>query len=401
MKSRLLALLLALVLSACAAVDVRDSRGKTPLYAAAESGDLSEVRRLVEAGSNMESLNFYPPDTPAVIRWIPGSWFTAGYRPLHAAAEKGHADVVKYLLINGADANPRSKQAETPLWVAARSHDDATVAEILAEHRAEVDAVDVQGVSPLIVAAETGHPAMVRFLLSKGALVERRSHDGRTALHHAAENGHEDVVEALLESEASPNQAMNDGRTALQVAVLGEHHGVVRMLLESGADPNQHREGTTPLLIAAAYSGHTESARLLLEYGAEADRTSEGWTALHHAANNNHADIVAALLQCGADIELREPESHQTALQMAVQAGHVEVVRVLLEYGADPDATIPPETPPLARAAREGYLEIVKLLVLFGADVNIKDGAWTPLRFAELGNHQAVADFLRESGGTY
>jgi ankyrin repeat protein len=59
---------------------------------------------------------------------------------------------------------------------------------------------------------------------------------------------------------------------------------------------------------------------------------------------------------------------------------------------------VSPLSPPLARAAREGYLEIVQLLITFEADVNIQDGNWTPLRYAEFGNHDAVVALLREHG---
>jgi ankyrin repeat protein len=97
-------------------------------------------------------------------------------------------------------------------------------------------------------------------------------------------------------------------------------------------------------------------------------------------------------------VNQQDSESNQTALQKAVEENHVEVVRVLLENGADPDATVPPLSPPLARAAREGYLEIVQLLITFEADVNIRDGNWTPLRYSEFGNHEAVTKLLREHG---
>lgn len=399
MNARHLTLSLALLLPACSGVGVRDSDGKTPLYLAAERGDLSEVRRLVENGANLDSWNVYPERTSILLKWLPGRRFTAGDRPLHVASEKGHTDVVKYLLVNGADVNAPNREKQTALWKAAASQSDLATAELLAESGAEMDSVDSRGVSPLLVASQKGHVEMVRFLLSKGALVERRTHEGRTALHHAAENGHAAVVEVLLENGAQPNLPMSDGRTALQAAVLAGHQAIVAMLLEKGADPDAHAEGTSPLLVIAAFNGELETVRLLAEHGAKVDKTSEGWTALHHAVANKHVEMIPILVECGADTERAEPENGQTPLQKAIENKQVDMVRALLENGADPDTTVAPRSPPIAQAARLGQLEIVKLLVLHGADINVRDGTWTPLRFAEMGGHQDVAEYLIELGG--
>jgi ankyrin repeat protein len=380
---------------ACA--NLRNSEGKTPLYRAAEQGDLQEVRKLVEQGADINSSNLYLDDGSALTRWIPSDRFAAGFRPLHVAVEKGHIEVAKYLLVNDADVNARTQQGQTPLFMGAASA-EAELVELLVENGAEIDPVDQQGVTPLSTAARNGHVPAVRLLLSKGALVDRPDHDGRTALHYASEKGSNDVVKLLLEGGADPNQPMKDGQTALQAAILAGHEDIAAMLLEKGADPNLHAPGTTPLLIAAAYNGHQRIVSLLLEEGANVDVTSEGWTAMHHAAVNNHADIIPFLVRCGADVNRQNAESNQTPLQLAVEENAIDVVRALLENGADPDRTVTPLSPPLARAAREGYLEIVKLLITFEADVNIQDGNWTPLRYAEFGNHDAVVELLREHG---
>ncbi|KAI9764162.1 MAG: hypothetical protein M1840_008644 [Geoglossum simile] len=51
--------------------------------------------------------------------------------------------------------------------------------------------------TPLLRAAEKGHETVARLLLEKGADLNAKTLDGKTALHLAAENGHVMVVRLL------------------------------------------------------------------------------------------------------------------------------------------------------------------------------------------------------------
>ena len=83
-------------------------KGAAPLLlcAAATHGDLAEVKRLIEAGANVNAAN------------------KKGERPLAAAAEQGRLNVVKFLLRSGADPNAASRihsATDTPLIAAVLS----------------------------------------------------------------------------------------------------------------------------------------------------------------------------------------------------------------------------------------------------------------------------------------
>ena len=71
-----------------------------PLHAAAQAGDLAEVKELVESGISVHSVN------------------SQGATPLHWAAFKGHTDVAKYLLRKGAKVNALTDKGSTPLRLA-------------------------------------------------------------------------------------------------------------------------------------------------------------------------------------------------------------------------------------------------------------------------------------------
>ena len=78
---------------------------------------------------------------------------------------------------------------------------------------------------------------MVQALIAKGADVNAKAGDGRTALIQASEIGHLDVVRALLAKGADVNAKTNDGRTALTAATAGAHADInIRTLLvQAGA----------------------------------------------------------------------------------------------------------------------------------------------------------------------
>src|SRR5262245_63078628 len=71
---------------------------------------------------------------------------------------------------------------------------------------------------PLIKAVSKGDTATVRALLAKGADVQARDANGRTALMYAAENGDPTTVQALLTNGADVNARDSQGWTALVYA---------------------------------------------------------------------------------------------------------------------------------------------------------------------------------------
>ena len=59
-----------------------------------------------------------------------------------------------------------------------------------------------------------------------------------TPLYIAAEFGHEAVVRTLMEAGADVNKATDDGVTPLYMAAYKGHEAMVRTLMEAGADVN-------------------------------------------------------------------------------------------------------------------------------------------------------------------
>ena len=203
----------------------------------------------------------------------------------------------------------------------------------------------------LFIAAKEGKLNVVRFLVGKGAALEKANSTGWTPLIIASRNGHLEVVRYLLEQGAN-SKAGTIGWTPLHHAAHGNHLNVARLLVEYGVDLNTNLEmanigGETPL-INAARMGYLDFVRFLVEQGADIDKADNGGlTPLIHASRSGYGVIR--------------------------KQRFLEVTRYLLEQGANRDKTDNTGKTPLHWAALHGQLEAAKLLMVYGADLNARD----------------------------
>lgn len=135
---------------------------------------------------------------------------------------------------------------------------------------------------------------------------------------------------------------MNETTPLIEAARAGDIPQLDKLLAD-GANPNQ-RAGVndwTPLM-HAIHKGQKQSVRALLQHGADVNvRNSNGSTALIEAAGYGYAEIVAMLLEAGANPEIRDKNGY-TALNAAIGGVpdidrltvgrcQTETVRVLLQ----------------------------------------------------------------------
>ena len=91
-------------------------------------------------------------------------------------------------------------------------------------------------VTPLHLACEKGHAAVVRLLVEKGADVDKARNDGRTPFYMACQEGHLDVVQLLLEKGADMDKAKDSGATPLYIARYQGHAEIISILEQAGAN---------------------------------------------------------------------------------------------------------------------------------------------------------------------
>jgi ankyrin repeat protein len=327
-----------------------------------------------------------------------------GYTALLAAVQRWDATTVRYLLERG--ANPRAPAgalAQCRAYERLGEADEAPAGPHTLLHALGLGAKhpgsDVRGVAAA--------------LLGQGIGIDAPNRDGSTPLHVAVVHSNADAVEVLLEAKASVHARDRRGR-----APLSHAHSVwsVRRLLDAGADPNDANlssmdvdalrvlleAGADPkrqpqALDVAANFGRDEVVALLLEHGADVswekpwanhDGTPGGTyrkTALESAANRGHLAVAERLLQAGT-------EDKAPALAAAVFWGRSDVVRLLLAHGAEPG-------PELCTAAERGHDEVIALLLEAGADVDVRDSRGeTPLILASRSGVVAAVRLLLQAG---
>ena len=149
------------------------------------------------------------------------------YTLLNAASRGGHLDIVQWLLRRGANPHVRDKRIGwTPLHASA-SIGHVEISELLLEYKADSNAHDNKGRTPLYEAVRCAHGNVARMLPGRGT-------DGReTPSRFASDNGFLDVARLLVEHGANIDTEDHEVRTVFQDASGRGHHDLVRFLSES------------------------------------------------------------------------------------------------------------------------------------------------------------------------
>ena len=162
---------------------------------------------------------------------------------------------------------------------------------------------------PLHDAAKAGRLVQAQSLLNRGADVNAKDKEERTALHYAAghytaKHGYVALVKVLLKAGADVNAREESGNTALHYAAKRAYVAIVKVLLEAGADVNAAADGGKIPLHDATLSRSFQEVdndrayrivEILLKAGSRVDVcTREGYhtgTPLHNASQNTRAAV--------------------------------------------------------------------------------------------------------------
>ena len=141
------------------------------------------------------------------------------------------------------------------------------------------------------------------------------------------------AVAELLSKGFDPNTLSESGQVALYIAMREGSPKVAAVLL---ASPRLNIDaanaaGETPLMMAAL-QGRLDWARKLIDRGAKVQKP--GWSPVHYAATGPSTELLAMLLDRGADINARAPDM-STPLMMAVSFGPEDSVKLLVRRGAE------------------------------------------------------------------
>ena len=242
-------------------------------------------------------------------------------------------------------------------------------------------------------AAELGDLARVKAYLSQDPKqIDLLDAKGQTVLARAARSGKKELVEFLLEKGASED--------IYAAAIVGDVDKVAAFLKQDKKLVNAKDSGGRSALHWAALYGQTKVMELLLAEKADVNLLDgDGFTPLHWAATFNQSDAVKVLLANKADMNLKVEKYGWTPLRLTVIHGHMAAAEALLNAGADPNVRDKENIPLLHQAVIRGKKEMVELLLDKKADVNMKDSdGETALDEAEEQGNKEIIELLRQHG---
>jgi ankyrin repeat protein len=319
--------------------------GEGRLFAAARSGDVAELERLLDEHPDLLEARTTP----------------YGQTLLHVAALNGNVTAVELLLEHGLGVNLRDEGDNAYAMHFAAGAGHLEVVRRLADAGGDVvgdgddHELQVIGWATCFDADDDAHRSVADLLVSRGA---------RHHVFSAIALGLVDEVRRIVAADpaalARRMSRHENGRVPLHFAISRNRPELVALLLELGADPAATDDyGATASVYAAAPDVDPRVLETLAEHGA--------------------IDVFGALVlgdDATASRLLGKNGASAGALHLLAKRGDAHAVRWLLERGEDPNARWShwdAEVTPLHLAAQNGHVDVVRLLLDAGADKAVRD----------------------------
>lgn len=374
-----------------------------------------------------------PEDKLNALVNVDDAWIS-GYQAIHFAVENGNIEIIEKLLAHGVyimtDCGSKCEkfiqslknQGEfnyskhlnltTPFKIALKNR-QIEVAKFILKH-INIDITYEYNNTLLHMAVLSNCVEIVEELLKNKADVNAINSEGLTPLHMAVRFGLLSIIEKLLKFKANINANTAPDGTPFYFALFSSPKSIEILLNEK---PNiyaftkhgdsilhmpAHQRNSNIQMLEKLLSMYGEKIRVMVHR-----ENSDGLTPLHLAAHNGNYNMVSFLIKIGADVNFVTPREvgRQTPLFYAVFQNHLEVIDLLIANKADIDAVnVQGQTVLhciLEILFREQLLDeqrikvIEKLIIEYKANVNIADFyGLTPLYIAVEGNSTFIVEIL-------
>ncbi|XP_037036506.1 protein phosphatase 1 regulatory subunit 12A isoform X3 [Bradysia coprophila] len=214
---------------------------------------------------------------------------------------------------------------------ACMSADRAEVLRLL-DNGADIDTVNVDGLTALHQACIDDNLEMVEFLVQQGADVNRQDNEGWTPLHATSSCGFLSIANYLIENGADLAAVSGDGELAIDVAESNRMEELLQKYInEKGIDCDEARQSEERQML-------TDAKNWLRGDASKADEPHPrtGATALHVAAAKGYSKVLSLLLATRADVDKQDNDGW-TPLHAAAHWGQKEAAQMLVAALADMD----------------------------------------------------------------
>ena len=217
--------------------------------------NLNLVKLLIEHGADVNATYQFGNSNLTALQWL--------IKPSNYPKQ---INIFLELLKHGADVNKVENQFKfTSLHIAAREGNSEVIKHLLRYH-ANINTIDIAGLTPLHYAIIYGHISCVTLLLEAGCEVNPTNKNilSSSPLHFAIVNGNAEIVFQLIENGANVNAQDCDGKTPLHNAVLSYSESdriecvkIVSRLLKEPVNLNlRNKDGKTAYELALEKKCH-------------------------------------------------------------------------------------------------------------------------------------------------
>ncbi|XP_028258089.1 ankyrin repeat and death domain-containing protein 1A isoform X3 [Parambassis ranga] len=332
-------------------VDESDSFGMNALLLTSWFGHLKLLQTLVSCGAKLNSEN------------------KDGLSILHCAAQRGHIEVLKFIMEELEDFC--------------------------------LDKADKSGKTALHLAAEHGQLEVIEYLIGMGCTHGLKDKEENTAMHLAAKQGHTDVLQKIAETGVDIDERNIDGLTALHLAANGGRYECVKLLLASGCNVDAHTNNNMTALHYVAQHGFNREANLLLEAGVNVDTVNnQHITPLHLAVINHHKGVINLLIDADCDLDITDSRQ-QTAMHIAAEHGLQDLAEMMLISGVNLNLADKQGKTCLEVAARGNHVILVDMIIKadrfykWEKDHICEEGLWVGKTLSFKQDHQLETQHLR------
>ncbi|KAE8142398.1 hypothetical protein BDV38DRAFT_277928 [Aspergillus pseudotamarii] len=237
----------------------------------------------------------------------------------------------------------------------------------LLKKRAEPDAIDSHGRTPLSYAAQNGHSTISKLLLEKDIAADSLANNELLPLLHAMGYGHTAIMEQpLATGRAEPDFKNSRGRI-VSSAVWERYGTTVEQLLETCRVGRVSNVSTRRIPVSlAVWNGYEMVVRLRLEIGTDMETryTLYGGIRLYLAAENGHEVVVKPLLSMKKLKANVKDSFGRISLFYATKFGHgVGITFILSNSVISPNQVDYDGSTLLSSAVRNSHAEQVKILL--------------------------------------
>ena len=291
---------------------------------------------------------------------------------MHSALEHGSVEEIQTLINQKADVNAFNEDGCSPLVHAAARNRVPKIMQTLVDAKADPNlrSEHATGTSPAAWAE----------LLERGKASSTSTHSRiLSPLTWATLKKSAAKVEILIDAKADVNYLnvpQDRSSTALFLAVEMGSLDITRLLVEAKADLDALNQDSYTVLDVAQEKRHHDIAQLLLDAGAPRGV----WWRMQQACMHGHAEEVKSLLDAGHLLHIQDSYSQMPLLQH----GHTDIAQMLIAARAQVNV---PGTSLLLTSIKQNNVALVRSLVAAHADVNVRDHVHCPIMYSvETGN---------------